>query len=450
MNTSLKRLLLSSSVIAVVASLLILNAPSERQHSAQATTLKATGEKNWYRGNLHTHSLWSDGDDYLEMIALWYRDHDYDFLSFTDHNVLQTSKDRWDDIARKKTTAKAFEELKAAFPGDWVESREVEDGEKVRTEVRLKTFQEVSNKLAIPGEFLLIQGEEITDRFGRLPIHMNATNIKSLIPPLHGESVTETMQNNVNAVVAQRERTGQPMFIHLNHPNFGYGVTAEDLAPIRGEKFFEVYNGHPGVNDSGNSEHASTERIWDIVLTKRLAELGLPVMYGLGTDDGHSYHNIPSRASEPGRGWVMVLSDELTPDALIAAMERGDFYASSGVTLESVTSSNERIDIEVAADDGVEYRIDFIGTLTGYNAGSQPVIDKNGKEIRATRRHSDDIGKVLKTVDRPKASYEFQGNEIYVRARVTSTRKHPNPSEIGEFERAWVQPVVGKVAEQVR
>jgi hypothetical protein len=433
-------MLLSILVAAAVGLLLTHRPTSEPQRAVQATTLKAAAEKQWYRGNLHTHSLWSDGDDYLEMIGLWYRDHDYDFLGFTDHNILATNRERWIDIARKKTGQTAFAELKAAFPGDWVESRQV-DG---RTEVRLKTFQEVSDKLAIPGEFLLIQGEEITDRFGRLPIHMNATNLKSLIPPLHGESVTETMQNNVNAVIAQRERTGQPMFIHLNHPNFGYGVTAEDLAPVRGERFFEVYNGHPGVNDSGNAEHASTERMWDIILTKRLAELGLPVMYGLATDDGHSYHNIPSRASEPGRGWVMVLADELQPAALIHAMERGEFYASSGVALESVTSSNERIDLQVTVEDGVEYRVDFIGTLSGYDPTSEPVLDKDGKEINATRRYSDDIGRVLKTVEGASASYEFQGNEIYVRARVTSTRKHPNPSEVGEFERAWVQPVVGR------
>lgn len=441
MNSSCRRLLLSGFVVAT-ALFLIASAPRDTRPEAQATTLKAVGEKQWYRGNLHTHSLWSDGDDYLEMIALWYRDHGYDFLAFTDHNILATNRDRWVDVARKKTGTTALQKLKAAFPDGWVETREV-DG---RTEVRLKTFQEVSDRLAVPGEFLLIQGEEITDRFGRLPIHMNATNLKSLIPPLHGESVTETIQNNVNAVVAQRERTGQPMFIHLNHPNFGYGVTAEDLAPVRGERFFEVYNGHPGVNNSGDEKHASTERLWDIVLTKRLAELGLPVMYGIGTDDGHSYHGIPSRASEPGRGWVMVLAGELNPAALIEAMERGDFYASSGVTLESVVSSSERIDVEAADIEGVDYRIEFIGTLAGYDRRSEPVTDAEGKEIRATRRYSDDIGKVLKTVHGRKASYELQGNEIYVRARVTSTRRHPNPSEPGEFERAWVQPVVGRAA----
>jgi len=33
------------------------------------------------------------------------------------------------------------------------------------------------------------------------------------------------------------------------------------------------------------------------------------------------------------------------------------------------------------------------------------------------------------------------GDELYVRARVVSSRRHPNPSEPGEFERAWIQPV---------
>ena len=42
----------------------------------------------WLKGNLHTHSFWSDGDDFPEMIADWYKRHDYHFLGLTDHNVL--------------------------------------------------------------------------------------------------------------------------------------------------------------------------------------------------------------------------------------------------------------------------------------------------------------------------------------------------------------------------
>lgn len=441
MKTS-QRFICCLSVLAV-GFLLLNSAPKEAAVShVQADVLSEDGSRQWLKGNLHTHSLWSDGDDYLEMIALWYRDRDYDFLCFTDHNVLAQSKDRWVDIAKKPTGKDALRKLKDRFPEGWVDERVV-DG---RTEVRLKTFSEVNAKVGQPGKFLLIQGEEVTDRFGKYPIHLCAANVKELIPPMRGESVAGTIQKNVDALVSQRERTGQSMMIHLNHPNFGYAVTAEDLMRVRGEKFFEVYNGHPGVNNSGNAEHASTERMWDIILTKRLGEFQLPVMYGLATDDGHNYHGIPSRKSEPGRGWVMVLAEALDPESIIPAMERGDFYSTSGVMLSKVTSSSQGLSVEVKSEPGVDYRIEFIGTESGYDTNSEPVLDKKGNEVLATRRYSADIGKVFSTHDGPSASYSFTGKEIYVRARITSNRKHANPSEIDDFEQAWVQPVVGPAA----
>ncbi len=431
------------SVIVTLAlgfGLLALSTGREETTAQAAAVYKLapeTGQK-WFKGNLHTHSLWSDGDDYPEMIALWYRDRDYDFLAYTDHNVAQDFE-KWIDVEKSKGGMNAFDKLTAKFPDGWIEQRTRED----RLEVRLKRFDELFAKLSVPGEFLLMRGEEISDRFGKYPIHLNASNIQEALPPIGGESVYDAIQNNVDAVLAQRDRTGQPIMIHLNHPNFGYGVTAEDLAPVRGENFFEVYNGHPGVNNSGNAQNASTERIWDIILTQRIDTLDLPLMYGLATDDGHNYHKIPSRGSEPGRGWVMVLADELSPHALIAALEAGQFYSSSGVSLKTVVATTAAYKIEVEPEEGIEYRIEFVGTRQGYDPESRPVVDKDGNEIRATRIYSDEIGQVLKSVDGTSAEYAFDAKDLYVRARVTSTQKHPNPSEVGEFERAWAQPVPG-------
>ena len=200
------------------------------------------------------------------------------------------------------------------------------------------------------------------------------------------------------------------------------------------------------MNDSGDEAHASTEQIWDIILTKRLAELKLPIMYGLGTDDGHNYHKIPSRASEPGRGWVVILSEKLEPEALVEALEGGRFYASSGVRLKSVTYSDQGIQIEIDPEEGVSYTTDFIGTLEGYPRRGMPVLDKRGQEINTTQRYSKKIGDTLKSVQGTSASYELTGKEIYVRAVVRSSKLHPNPSETGEVERAWVQPVAGPAA----
>lgn len=409
---------------------------------ASTSLLAADETLKWYRGNLHTHTHWSDGDDYPEMVALWYSEHNYDFLAFTDHNTL-LDKERWIDVAKSKGGEKAFERLKTRFPDGWVQERSSDAG---RVETRLKMFSEVSAKLSLPGRFLLMQGEEVSDKFGSIPIHMNATNLNQLAEPRGGESVYDVMQRNTDALLAQRQRSRQPMLIHLNHPNFHYAITAEDLMRVRGDNFFEVYNGHPSVNNDGDVTHASSERLWDIILTHRLAELDLPLMYGLATDDGHNYHNIPSRAAEPGRGWVMVLAHELTAAALIGALESGRFYASSGVLLEHVAVTTDKIDIRVRPAEGVEYTIEFIGTRRGYNRESEPVLDANGEPLNVTRRYSSDIGQVLQTVAGPAAQYRFTPADIYVRARITSTRTHPNPSTPDELERAWCQPAKGPAA----
>ena len=42
-------------------------------------------DQNWQKGNLHTHSFWSDGDDFPEMIIQWYKDHDYQFIALSVH-----------------------------------------------------------------------------------------------------------------------------------------------------------------------------------------------------------------------------------------------------------------------------------------------------------------------------------------------------------------------------
>lgn len=408
------------------------------QADLQTQNLQASTKLNWYRGNLHTHSHWSDGNDYLEMIAAWYREHDYQFLVFTDHNILADTE-RWIEVEKSAGGLAAFEKLKAKFP-KFVQQRTNASG---KLEVRLRTFVEVADLFNVPNQFLLIQGEEISDAFEGLPIHINAGNIAELIPPMTGKSVSDTIQNNVRAVLEQRAATGRPMMVHVNHPNFGYAITAEDLMHIRGERFFEVYNGHPAVANAGDELHAGTERIWDIVLTQRLAQLGLPIMYGLAVDDGHNYHRVSHHKSNPGRGWVMVLAQELSTKALIDSLEAGRFYASTGVTLRNITTTAESFGVSIEPAAGETYTIDFIGTRTDYDATSQPVKDEQDQEIRATHRYSADVGETLTSFSGNRATYRFTGDEIYVRARITSSAEHPNPAEPGEHKRAWVQPVLG-------
>ena len=409
-----------------------------RTDAASDAPVSPDAPPRWFKGNLHTHSLWSDGNDYPEMIADWYRRHGYQFLALSDHNILSQGQ-KWMSVdqANKRAKHDGLARYRERCGDAWVETRSV-DG---KLQVRLKPLGEFRHLLEQADRFLLIQGEEITDHFEKKPIHMNASNLLELIKPQGGLSVVETMTNNLKAVEEQGQRLGRPILGHLNHPNFGYAVTAEELAMVEKERFFEVYNGHPDVHHQGDETHAGVERIWDIINTIRIGEMKVAPVCGLATDDSHQYFGTDG--STPGRGWIMVRTRFLTPESIITAIESGHFHASSGVTLKAVRFSAESraLELEIEPEGDARYTTRFIGTLKGYDPTRKPVTDKNGKPLPVTKRYSDDVGKVLATVEGTTARYELTGKELYVRAVVTSNRPPENPSFQGQRSQAWTQPV---------
>jgi len=396
---------------------------------------------HWWKGNLHTHSLWSDGDEFPEIIAEWYKTNGYHFLALSDHNIMQKGS-KWVAVTNAARRA-VLEKYIARHGADWAKQRVTAKGV---PQVRLKTLEEFRGLVEKEGEFLLIPSEEITDKFKqddrRHEIHLNATNLRELIKPRGGTSVVDTMQRNIDAVLAQRERTGQSMFPHINHPNFQWALTAEDLMQVQGEQFFEVYNGHPSVRNAGDAHHAPLERVWDILLAFRLTELKRGPIYGLAVDDAHHYQRFTISNSNPGRGWVVARAPRLEAAAIVAAMEAGDFYASSGVRLKTMERSGRGLSIEIDAEPGVEYTTQFIGTLRGFDPSSRPAPQPTNSALPVTRIYSSEIGALLAETRGPQAEYKFHGDEIYVRAKVTSTKPKANPYAKGETEVAWVQPAV--------
>jgi len=415
--------------------LLLLVLQALRAAAAQPAAVEPS---YWWKGNLHTHSFWSDGDHFPEMIAEWYATNGYHFLGISDHNSAQTGT-KW-IIVTNALRRQALAKLRARHGDDWLEQRTNAAG---ALQVRLKTLEQYRGLFERRDQFLMIPAEEITDKYKSHALHMNASNLRTFIKPRGGTSVVDVLQRNVDAVLLQRERTRQPMIPHINHPNFQWAITAEDLMQIRGEQFFEVYNGHPSVNNEGDAHHASVERQWDIALAFRLTDLGLGPMFALGVDDAHRYHKFSHNESNPGRGWIMVRAPRLWPSAIIAAMEAGDFYASSGVRLRRIERSDRRLAVEIEPEAGVDYTTRFIGTLRGFDPTSRPAPPPRGTNaLPVTRLYSPDIGAVLGEVRGPRAEYTFTGDELYVRATVLSTKPKANWIETNEVERAWVQPVV--------
>lgn len=407
--------------------------------AAADEAVPAVPELRWWKGNLHTHTLWSDGDDFPEMVAEWYRTRDYHFLALSDHNILSEGQ-RWMslDAIEKRGGKDVFPKYLARFSDRWVETRT--EGNQV--EVRLKPLDEFRALVEERGKFIMLVGEEISDSVGGKPVHMNATNLRDLLQPLGGPTVAMAIRANLRAAQDQANRLGREILVHLNHPNFYYAVTAEDLAEAIEEQFFEVYNGHPAVGHEGDAEHPSVERIWDVANTLRLLQWQAAPLMGVATDDSHAYHT--PAGSTPGRGWVMVRAHHLTPESLIRALKAGDFYCSSGVTLREVRfeASTRTLQVAVEPDGQSTYTIEFIGTRLP--AG----VDADTGEAKAVSElPAEAIGAVLARHEATQASYKLQGDELYVRARITTDTPHPNPSFENQKRQAWTQPVGWSLAD---
>ena len=407
----------------------------------------------WYRGNLHMHSFWSDGLDFPEMIAGWFKCHGYHFTAFTEHDCFQEGE-KWvcdnPDTYEGRTLAQTdcIARYRERFGDDWVRTRR-QNG---RTQVKLKTLSEYRSVLEEPGRFRIFNAEEVTHHhLDGDAFHINVYNHDT---PFGSQSTGRTKPEAADKTGRRMNElarsTGRSVFASFNHPNWCYLTTAEEIAVAPSIRFMEMFTALSSCNVHGDDTHVSTERMWDIVLTKRLGEMNQGAVYGLATDDCHFYFDDPmvlERRDGPGRGlggpgraWIVVEADELAEEPIFSSIMHGGFYCSSGVSLRNLNMSDRGIDIEIDPVEDVEYVTRFIGTTAGYDPSSEPVTDASGSALHATRRYSADIGRVLSESTGPAARYEFSGDEIYVRAKIISNKPHPLPHRPGDTLCAWTQP----------
>jgi hexosaminidase len=378
-------------------------------------------ESQWYKGNTHTHTFWSDGKEFPETAAARYREMGYHFLALSDHNVALRGE-RWKTIQEKnaEVMAAAVARSEARWGKGHLQFRE-KDGKR---QVRLMPLDEVRERVEEPGRFIMIESVELTSGLSSgKQVHSNPVNIQK---PL---TVVNKSPNTVEQELALHEKlvhghiaeTDHPVFWHINHPNWRSSITGEQLAAVEGAHGVEIMNASGGCLNEGNgADLPPMEQVWDIANTIRL-QRGLPVMYGCATDDTHVYHHEEPHASGPGLAWVMVKSPELTADAITAAMLRGDFYSSTGITLKNIDfdAGEGTYTIEVDPVDGVTYTIRFVGST------------------------AEETGKVFRTVEGSRAIYRLDGSERFVRAAVTCDAPAICAyDEFGDlFPKAWTQPV---------
>ena len=127
-----------------------------------------------------------------------------------------------------------------------------------------------------------------------------------------------------------------------------------------------------------------------------------------------------------------------------ASHDSGGFLRQHRGQAKDIEATQKHLKVIIDGEAGVGYTVRLIGTRKGFDCVSRPVLDANGKIRPLTRGYSNEIGQVLfETLENP-AIYEFQGDELYVRAIIVSSKLQNNPAFPGTKETAWVQPVMLK------
>ncbi len=254
--------------------------------------LPATG--HFYRANLHTHTTVSDGRHTPEEIKKLFMDKGYSVVAFTDHNVM---------VPHNELSDEHFLAL---------------------TSYEIDTNGEAAGGMGIgiPTYHLnfYAKNPEETVYPCPNPAYCFANSGKYAAEQAHytGDYVRRYSVEGQNEMIAEARRLGY--LISYNHPDWSL-QHYPDYAGLEGVTAVEVYN--TGCVVEGYMLDAG-----DHVLDELLS-LGKRV-YPVATDDCHGDHDMFG-------GWVRFKAPALSYDAIMTAYEKGDFYASWGPEIESLT-----------------------------------------------------------------------------------------------------------------
>jgi hypothetical protein len=254
----------------------------------------------WFKGNTHTHSIVSDGDTAPLEVCAWYKSHGFDFVCMTDHNH--------------------------PFDPAWLEGSGIADS-----------------------SFLVIPGVEVTTVAQALPVHVNGLGITAMPELRTYPSIPACLQGAIDGI---RALGGVPI---VNHPNFFWALEARHLLGLRDCHLFEVWNASTDCNNLGAGGGKSTDEFWNGLL-----ETGAR-WYGIASDDAHDFQGeFYGYRSLPGQAWVVVRAPTLETRAILTALEAGDFYSSTGITLNTLEVSGRALTLEVRAEHHYRYSAELV------------------------------------------------------------------------------------------
>lgn len=251
---------------------------------------------NIYKANLHSHSTVSDGKLTPQELKDAYAAKGYSILSITDHEYLMSHEELNDE--HFLTIAGYEMQLKAPATEDFPFPRVC------HLNLYAKTPKGQPQVCYSPD---------------RMPAKMKDWPVHYTGPVYHATYRPEC----VNHIIAEANANG--FLVSYNHPHW----SMEDLTIFsRYEGMFamEIYN-----NDCvsiGIPEWNVQSWEWMLRRNKRI--------FCLACDDNHNKHPFDDPLCDSFGGWLMIHAPALEYGSVISAMEKGNFYASTGPEIHTL------------------------------------------------------------------------------------------------------------------
>lgn len=152
--------------------------------------------------------------------------------------------------------------------------------------------------------------------------------------------------------------------VTYNHPC--WSMEGEDMVLDLGGLFsLEIFNTN-SMNTNGYEHNIS---LYDKFL-RRGKFIGCH-----GADDNHNKRPFDDLLSDSFGSWTMILAEELTYPAVIEALEKGNFYASTGPEIRELTFEGKHVHLECSPAQRIIMHITPKLTKNVYHSDGSPVTE---------------------------------------------------------------------------
>lgn len=344
---------------------------------------------SWFKGNLHSHTVNSDGRLTPAQSAAYYREHGYSFICFSEHDYytdLRKILDRDDFIILPGLEASTYLITSDDFSGLF-------EPEVLQRGYCDMTFQELMAFRNKNVNFTLKKAHHIHGILGTKEMRAAAGENVFTVNQLYPIRIYLNQWDGVNAAQTLSDSLKQKgCFTTYNHPIWSR-VDIEDVRDLQGVWAIECYN-YDTVNECAEGEDTV---FWDTMLRH-----GTDISC-FASDDNHNGGTFQDSFG----GFVMVKSERLDHESIVTNLLKGNYYSSNGavITQWGIRNGEVYVDCENAE------RVNFI--CGGSIGSSKTVIMENQIPLQHV-------------------SIPLSGREQYVRIEVKNT--------LGQT--AWTNPII--------